>query len=161
MVNGRATGRCRSTFRPLLGQDGLNMLKVPGCARPGPRLDGCGAFGVHSALADRSKMLLVQRSVPPVQRNGRTLRRTSNIFQPAGRDERTPTSPFRSSRWTGRTLPRTINLFQPSCKSIGVKVQRQRPVAKLIDKDNQQALSPSGPIGHRIGGQTKRLPKDR
>ena len=36
-----------------------------------------------------------------------------------------------------------------------MKVQRQRPVAMLIDKDNQQGLSTSGHIGHPIGEQTK------
>ena len=156
---GLATGRCRSTFRPLLWQDGLNMLKVPGCVRPGPRLDGSGDFGVRSALPDGSKMLLVQRGVRLVQRNGRALRRTSNIFQPAGRDEGTPTSPFRSSRWTGRTLPRTINMVQPSRQTIGVKVQRQRPVARHIDKDNQQGLSTSGHIRNPIGEQPNALPR--
>ena len=132
------------------------MLQVPGGVRAGPRLDGSGDFGVRSPPPDGSKMLLVQRGVRLVQRNGRALRRTSNIFQPAGRDEGTPTSPFRSSRWTGRTLPRTINLFQPSCQSIGVKVQRQRPVARLIDNDNLQGLSTSGHIrySHRRANVT-------
>ena len=91
------------------------------------------------------------RSVRLVQRNGPTLRGTSNIFQPSGRDERTQTSPFRSSLWTVGTLPGTFNLFGPSCHSIRVKVQRHLPVARLNDKDYQQGLSTSGQIGHPIG----------
>ena len=127
-----------------------------GSVRPAHRLDRNGDVGVSSALPDGSKMLLVQRGVRLVQRNGRALSRTSNIFQPVGQDERTPTSPFRSSRWAGGTLHRTINLFQPSCQSIGVKVQRQRPVARLIDNDNLQGLSTSGHIrySHRRANVT-------